>query len=669
MLLYIALLITTGATATATTTPTSETIVLALKHDKLGLAALKKRLYEVADPSSEDYGSWLSSEAVEKLVAPAGRVVSEAKAFVRAQCAGAGDISFEVTGQGGFLAATVAGEGADCVPRIARGTEWFRDAREAIEGAFHHRSSSSSPSPSSPSKKEVTATTSSSSSASRLVTTKAGLEPYGPPNAQRAAYGIPSNETGAVGETDRYPGQLQLVWGPGTFGYLPTDLATFYESYDVEGASIDHLRTVGYSGQVGGDNFGEATLDVSYASGLAPGVETLVANTNTDESTEETTGFGPALLAFSYLLANAGCEGKGALPLPAVVSMSLGSLSYDSCELLCTELAGDSTNDFSYLDCTDYMATQRQVCMFPWGEAHEALPTRVSDEFMKATARGVTLLAATGDGGSHFSFGAFPTTDPIGAALNDISCSYSLPTFPAESPYVLGVGGEQWDDGSAASGSDSGSEDERNRKLGRKQPGSRSGGVVAVGNASAEDPVYWYAGGAGFSRRFEMPPYQSDAAASYLEGHPEALPPSGSYEAGNRAYPDVVALAWGVPMVLNGSKITTGGTSASAPAFAGVVSLLNGRRLRAGLPTLGFLHPRLYSAAAAAASSGATTAAMFKDIVVGNSSVGGAGYQCGNGFEATTGWDAITGWGSPRWEGLVENLATDGHLRAAGTRR
>ena len=72
--------------------------------------------------------------------------------------------------------------------------------------------SSSSPSPSSPSKKEVTATTSSSSSASRLVTTKAGLEPYGPPNAQRAAYGIPSNETGAVGETDRYPGQLQLVW-------------------------------------------------------------------------------------------------------------------------------------------------------------------------------------------------------------------------------------------------------------------------------------------------------------------------------------------------------------------------------------------------------------------------------------------------------------------------
>jgi subtilase family serine protease len=33
---------------------------------------------------------------------------------------------------------------------------------------------------------------------------------------------------------------------------------------------------------------------------------------------------------------------------------------------------------------------------------------RINAEFLKAAARGVTLLAATGDGGSHFSFGAFP---------------------------------------------------------------------------------------------------------------------------------------------------------------------------------------------------------------------------------------------------------------------
>lgn len=59
---------------------------------------------------------------------------------------------------------------------------------------------------------------------------------------------------------------------------------------------------------------------------------------------------------------------------------------------------------------------------------------RINTEFLKATSRGVTLLGATGDGGSHFSFGAFPN-DPIGTQLNGISCANALPTFPAESPY------------------------------------------------------------------------------------------------------------------------------------------------------------------------------------------------------------------------------------------
>ena len=50
---------------------------------------------------------------------------------------------------------------------------------------------------------------------------------------------------------------------------------------------------------------------------------------------------------------------------------------------------------------------------------------------------------------------------------------------------------------------------------------------------------------------------------------------------------------------------------------------------------------------------------MFKDIVFGNSSVGGDHYDCGNGFVAQAGWDAITGWGSPRWDGLVDSLVSD----------
>lgn len=69
--------------------------------------------------------------------------------------------------------------------------------------------------------------------------------------------------------------------------------------------------------------------------------------------------------------------------------------------------------------------------------------TRSSVEFMKLGARGVTAFAASGDGGSHFSFQKFPS-DPIGSALNKIGCAVNFPTYPASDPYVTGVGGTQY---------------------------------------------------------------------------------------------------------------------------------------------------------------------------------------------------------------------------------
>jgi len=79
---------------------------------------------------------------------------------------------------------------------------------------------------------------------------------------------------------------------PGTFGYLPSDLAQFYEDWDVAGADLADLSSYGSSGTVGGDNWYEGTLDVTYVSSLGAGAATVAANTNTSESTEETTGFG-----------------------------------------------------------------------------------------------------------------------------------------------------------------------------------------------------------------------------------------------------------------------------------------------------------------------------------------------------------------------------------------
>ena len=53
------------------------------------------------------------------------------------------------------------------------------------------------------------------------------------------------------------------------------------------------------------------------------------------------------------------------------------------------------------------------------------------------------------------------------------------------------------------------------------------------------------------------------------------LPPAGSFPPLGRATPDVAALGEGFQVVVDGKPMPVGGTSASSPTFAGLVSLLN----------------------------------------------------------------------------------------------
>ena len=59
--------------------------------------------------------------------------------------------------------------------------------------------------------------------------------------------------------------------------------------------------------------------------------------------------------------------------------------------------------------------------------------------------------------------------------------------------------------------------------------------------------------------------------------------------------PDVSAQSDKFQVIFEGANLAAAGTSASAPTFAGIVSLLNDARLSKGLPPLGFLNPLLYS--------------------------------------------------------------------------
>lgn len=103
-----------------------------------------------------------------------------------------------------------------------------------------------------------------------------------------------------------------------------------------------------------------------------------------------------------------------------------------------------------------------------------------------------------------------------------------------------------------------------------------------------------------------------------------------------RGYPDVSAYGDHVVLVFNDTTWSVGGTSASAPIVAGIVTLINEARLKAGKGPAGFLNPVFYKNPHA-----------FNDITAGNNSGCGTG-----GFTAVPGWDPVTGLGTPNFEKL-----------------
>jgi hypothetical protein len=129
--------------------------------------------------------------------------------------------------------------------------------------------------------------------------------------AQKKAYGMP------VDLVAKNESTLQMVWGPGTFGYSPLQLREFKQEQcplmDLDKIKFDTKN----HGKQGGDNFGEGSLDIRMIASFGLGVSTLVSNTNTSSSTEEGSGFGQALLDFLTSLAQRET-------IPNVLSMSLG---------------------------------------------------------------------------------------------------------------------------------------------------------------------------------------------------------------------------------------------------------------------------------------------------------------------------------------------------------
>ncbi|KAK8084856.1 hypothetical protein PG997_006127 [Apiospora hydei] len=184
--------------------------------------------------------------------------------------------------------------------------------------------------------------------------------------------------------------------------------------------------------------------------------------------------------------------------------------------------------------------------------------------------------------------------------------------------------------------------------------------VTSVGGTYGAGPEHAVAfSSGGFSDLWPMPAYQNASVTGYLQKLGSQW--EGLYNQSGRGFPDVAAQAHNVPIVNQGNVEIVGGTSAAAPTFAAVVSLLNNARIKNGMAPMGFLNPWLYSVGL---EGGAWT-----DITAGGS-VGCTGtsissglptaYVPGASWNATGGWDPVTGLGTPLFDTLLE-LAVPGY--------
>lgn len=223
--------------------------------------------------------------------------------------------------------------------------------------------------------------------------------------------------------------------------------------------------------------------------------------------------------------------------------------------------------------------------------------------FKQGAAQGMSFLAASGDSGAY-----------------DCQDTNLGVDSPASDPYVTGVGATNLQQNNGSYGSESVWSNSSQTQRGPKGAGS----------------------GGGISNTFKAPSWQTGSGVN-------------QYNSSNRKVPDVTAV--GDPgtgysaycTVTNAGCspqgwMTVGGTSASAPFWAGCVLLMNQYLKSRGKNTLGYLNVALYKLFNTQAQF-----APFHDVKMGNNLF----------YNATAGYDVASGLGSPDVYNMVRDLAGD----------
>jgi len=148
------------------------------------------------------------------------------------------------------------------------------------------------------------------------------------------------------------------------------------------------------------------------------------------------------------------------------------------------------------------------------------------------------------------------------------------------------------------------------------------------------------ASGGGFSRLFRRPSYQNGVdGIGAMRGVPDV-----AADADSNTGIAVVTGAGGGGYAISGH----GGTSASAPIWAGIIALADQYAKR----HLGFVNPAIYEIARTSHYGHA-----FHDITAGPGNTAEFPLGTITGYRARPGWDPVTGWGSPNAQVLVPLLA------------
>ncbi len=326
----------------------------------------------------------------------------------------------------------------------------------------------------------------------------------------------------------------------------------------------------------------EVSLDVEWAHATAPGANIILVTTPTAEVLG-VQGFPQMMNAVQYVVDH---------HLADIISMSLA--------------AGEGT--------------------FANGQA--AL-LQLRKAFVDAQANDITVLAASGDGGTSNNL-----KEPV---KNPALIPYPSVEWPASDPLVTGVGGTRLctDPTNTATRSTDNTDPP---KVCQVQP--------------AETEIGWPFSGGGYSILFPRPTFQDTlpAGSSYIGSSVGAPGPNSNM----RGVPDVgyQASSGTGPLVYLGAFgwFFVGGTSCSAPQWAGLIAIAD----QISGDNLGYINPGLYKIG----RDPTRYSNDFFDVTTGKNQTSSI-----PGYPASPGWDAVTGLGTPNAVNLAHDLvaAVHGH--------